>query len=626
MRSVILRLICLGGAALLVSLILTPLVRELNRRLGMIDKPDPRRINKVPIPRGGGVALSLSVAVVYSLYLWLFADGAVSGYGAGGYPALLTLGSAIVALGFADDKWSLSPKAKLLGQALVAFGAWAWAGVGFVHVFPSIPIWLDCLVTVFWFLGAINAFNLIDGLDGLAAGLALIATVGMAGALVFTGSTEMICFHATLVGALLGFLRYNYNPASVFLGDSGSMFLGYILAILPLHFNTAGSFFVSVGVPLLAMGVPIFDTSLAILRRSIRHLLVKYGKSAAGNDKVMTADTDHLHHRILRASGLNQRRAAWTLYGIACLLVLLAMGNIIFSSKRAGLWLVGLTIVAFIVARNFARIELYDAANLLGNLAHDRSFRQRRRFMRLAVPIYIIGDLVVLLVTFNLVYWITMKPVAHTDLTVAFPIRVVSTLGALVIFRTYVTVWSRAVISNYFRLLVATLLGAVAGTVGVYFAPGVSPYKIRVSLPLFALLPFCGFVAIRFLRPLIRDVFYALDCGRLAMRKDVSRILVYGAGLRYAAFRRELVRSASVNRRIIVGLLDDDISMRGHYIGGIQIRGTINDAPSVINALNVDAVVIACDVTEKWLKIVMEILRPTGVRVTHFKFGEEEIR
>ena len=626
MKLVILRMIGLGLVSLVVSLILTPLVREFNRRLGMVDKPDPRRINKVPIPRGGGVAVFLSVILVYSLFLYFFGDQLLTPKRLAVYPSFLTLGTAIVALGYADDKWSLPPVAKLVGQIAVAFGAWVWCGVGFTHVFPAIPPWLDCIVTVCWFVGAINAFNLIDGLDGLASGLAMIAVIGMAGALVFTGSTGMIYFHIVLFGALMGFLRYNYNPASVFLGDSGSMFLGFVLAILPLHFNTTQSFFVSVGVPLLAMGVPIFDTALAILRRSIRHFLVKRGDSAAGNDKVMTADTDHLHHRILRASGLNQRKAAWVLYGIACFLVLFALSNIAFTSRRAGLWLIGLTVAAIIIGRNFARIELYDAAHLLGDMAHDRNFQNRRKYQRLAVPIMIVADLMIMVLSYFAVCWIIRKPITRIDLTVAIPIRVFSTFVSLVCFRAYVTIWGRAVISNYFRLFLASVFGAIVGTVGVYYAPGLQIYKLRALLPLYVVLPFAGFVAIRLFRPFLRDLFYSLDCSRLVARKDVSRILVYGAGLRYAAFRRELVRTTAGNRRIIVGIIDDDILLRGHYVGGIQIKGPLVEAPDIINATNADAVVIACDLDEAWLKVVMETLRPTGVRVTHFKFGEEEVK
>ena len=165
MKLTILRLLGLGFGGLLLSLIFTPIVRGVNRRLGMVDQPDARRINKIPIPRGGGVAIYLSVVIAYSLFLRLYGGSLMTPDRVSGFLPLVVLGSAIVALGYADDKWSLSPKLKLLGQAVVAFGAWAWAGVGFTHVFPSVPPWLDCVMTMFWFLGAINAFNLIDGVQ-----------------------------------------------------------------------------------------------------------------------------------------------------------------------------------------------------------------------------------------------------------------------------------------------------------------------------------------------------------------------------------------------------------------------------------------------------------------------------
>ena len=141
----------------------------------------------------------------------------------------------------------------------------------------------------------------------------------------------------------------------------------------------------------------------------------------------------------------------------------------------------------------------------------------------------------------------------------------------------------------------------------------------------YAMLSSAALTTIRVFRGFVRDLFYALDCSRLRNRKDVSRILVYGAGLRYKTFRRELVRTTSANDRMIVGILDDDIYLKGKYIGGIRIYGTINDAREVINALNVDAVVIACVVSDEWMKVVREILAPTGVKITQFSFSETPV-
>jgi FlaA1/EpsC-like NDP-sugar epimerase len=126
-------------------------------------------------------------------------------------------------------------------------------------------------------------------------------------------------------------------------------------------------------------------------------------------------------------------------------------------------------------------------------------------------------------------------------------------------------------------------------------------------------------------RNIFRDMFYAIDCSRLVVRKDVSRVLVYGAGLRYRAFRRELVRSASANNRIIVGLLDDDVLLHGKYIGDVQVLGSIADASDIINRVNADAVVVACDLPDDRLRAVCALLAPTGVRVTTFTLGEKKI-
>ena len=266
--------------ALLLTLILTPIVRELNRWLGMVDKPDPRRINTVPIPRGGGLALLLGVSISYSVFLLVTGRPGFYGVSNAVFWKMSVLSFSIAFLGLADDKISLPPKLKLLGQVVCAFLVWRWAGLGFNDLWPALPRWIDCILTVFWITGAVNAFNLIDGLDGLASGIAFIATLGMAGGVFFVREPPTTLFYLAFAGGLLGFLRYNYHPASIFLGDCGSMYIGFVLATLPLSSHVPNSFLVSVGVPLLAMGVPIFDTALAILRRLIRRLIA--GTPSAG--------------------------------------------------------------------------------------------------------------------------------------------------------------------------------------------------------------------------------------------------------------------------------------------------------------------------------------------------------
>ena len=612
-------------APLVVTLLATPVVRELNRRLGMVDKPDPRRINKVPIPRGGGVALVFGVLVPYLAFHLVTGRPWIQGLSDPQAYALSALAVAIALLGFADDRFSLPPKAKLLGQVVVAVLVWAWAGLGFRVLWPALPVGLDCLLTVFWIVGAVNAFNLIDGLDGLASGLALIAVVGMAGALFFMRNPQATLFYFALAGGLLGFLRYNYHPASVFLGDAGSMFLGFTVSTLPLASQVPNSFLVSVGVPLLAMGVPIFDTALAILRRSVRHLLARRlpGTDAKAGE-VMTADADHLHHRILRAAGLNQRKAAWILYVCAASLVVTGLVAMLLKSHAAGLWLAALAVSAVVIFKD-AKIELFDAGSLLNAVAHASDRQSRRRFAVLSVPFYVFFDLFALVAVFFVCAWALRMPLDLHAIRAHLSVRVFSTFAFLVFFRAYRTAWSRALPSNYVRLFLACAFGSVAGSVFVYYWPSLSIFQLKAMTLAYAVVAFTALLVLRAFRGLVRDVFYAVDCSRLVARQDVSRILVYGAGLRYQAFRRELVRTTAANDRIIVGLLDDNVYLKGRYIGGIRVCGTINDAPSVVNALNVDAVVVACRVSDDWLKVVREILRPTGVKLTLFSVSETPV-
>ena len=142
--------------------------------------------------------------------------------------------------------------------------------------------------------------------------------------------------------------------------------------------------------------------------------------------------------------------------------------------------------------------------------------------------------------------------------------------------------------------------------------------KIRAVTFVYAVASFVALLVVRSARGLVRDLFYAIDCSRLKGRDDVSRILVYGSGLRYRAFRRELVRTTAANDRMIVGLIDDDVFLRGRFIGGIKVLGTINEAERIIAETKADAVVIACEFSDEWLNVVKQILAPTGVRVSRF--------
>jgi hypothetical protein len=403
------------------------------------------------------------------------------------------------------------------------------------------------------------------------------------------------------------------------------MFIGFTLSTLPLASQEPKSFMVSVGMPLLAMGVPIFDTALAILRRLIRKLLNR----RTGEGGVMSADKDHVHHRIFRAVGLNQRRAAWVLYAIAASSVAVGLAGMYLDTRAGGLWLLALAIACVVVFRDLARIELFEAGRLLDATVHTEDVRSRRRMERLAVALYLIFDIAALVVAALVSMRLSHIRLELATVRVLLIASVFCIFVSLVFFKTYVTVWSRAMVADYMKLMLACVLGTVLAVVAIYYCPigafaGSGTFSVFAAYPLlFAFLSYVSLLGVRFIRPIVRETVFGVACRRLVSTGGVSRVLVYGSGLRYRSFRRELVRSLAVNNRVVVGLLDDNILLHGKYIGGVKVVGGISNAAKAIRELKADAVVIACEMPEKKEKIVSDLLAHADVKVTRFGFFEK---
>ena len=302
--------------AAVISLLLTPLARRLALRFEVVDRPDPRRVNRLPIPRGGGVAAAASFIVVGVAVVAV--DGAVFPVGrAGGLTtidviALLGGGALAAFLGALDDYFDLRARWQFLAQLLLAFVV-VGLGIGvdvIANPFGPGVIRLEgvfeAAFTILWVLGMINSINFIDGLDGLSSGVSIIAAVAL-GLISLTVSIDqpqvaVMCF--AFAGALFGFLRWNFHPATVFAGTSGVFFFGFTLALLSI-LGTA-----KVAVALLVLGVPIIDTFWIIVRRLVS------GRSP------FSPDRGHIHHRLLDL-GLSHRQTVLLIYGICILLAVL---------------------------------------------------------------------------------------------------------------------------------------------------------------------------------------------------------------------------------------------------------------------------------------------------------------
>lgn len=302
--------LALGGFA--ATVVLTPLVIRLARRFGAVDQGGYRKINGRSVPRMGGLAVAFPFLILCFLAILhparFFDTLAIH---QNDFLVLLVGGGAIVALGMMDDILSLRAKWKFLYQIAVALlVVVAGKGVTALHLPGLGSIRLDPItggaLTVFWIVGVINAFNLIDGLDGLASGLGAIAALGLGVIAAINGQPFALALSLGLAGSLGGFLVFNFNPAKVFLGDTGSLFLGYVMAMLALMSGSRANGAMMLA-PALVLGVPIFDTVTSMARRVLR------GRSPFQGDRA------HTHHRLLDDYGFTQRQSVLILYGVAFL-------------------------------------------------------------------------------------------------------------------------------------------------------------------------------------------------------------------------------------------------------------------------------------------------------------------
>ena len=600
-----------------VSLILTPLSRTLVRKLGMVDQPSERRINKTPIPRGGG----LSVFIAFHLALAVFAllDGPISAaFSASWQWSFLTGSLMLTALGFVDDKFGVKPLFKLAGQVAVASFLF-FAGIRINGILVAFPGWLDYAATVFWIVGAVNAFNLIDGMDGLATGLTFIASIGLAGSLLFTGSLDNIIPYAALAGACLGFLRYNFHPATVFLGDTGSMFLGLCVATLPLVSGSRLELLPALGVPLLAMGIPIFDTLLAIWRRTIRaHLLVPTGMAATGRERVrvMQPDKEHLHHRLLRHTP-DQRTAAWVFYGISAALVVVGLLGMLLKKRAPGIFLIAFIVAVSVIVKHLAQVELWDTGRLLSN---------RRITIRkgLVTPLYILLDLLTLVLMWLLAQWVLHEAIPKGQFIRHMPLQVMSVLLFLVLTRTYRRVWRRAQFSDFSLLLVSVLFGVAtgAGLFTIVYGEGEDGLRFSLVYAAFCLLPLMG---LRLAVESLQGIMQTLKRHVLLQNEKVTRLLIYGAGIRFRNYMREQIPRLAVADSVIIGIIDDDLLFSGRVIYGYDVLGGLDDIPAICNKHKVNRIVITCVLPPERQAALLRMAREHGFDVSLWVNEERKV-
>lgn len=323
--------------AAIVALITTPVVRSLAFKVGAVDVPkDSRRMHKRPIPRMGGLAIFFGF--ILSVLIFLPLDDQLRG---------MLLGSVIIViLGIFDDIYALPAKPKFLIQIISALVAVMMGNrvyfLSNINIFSSEPYWelgwLSIPFSVFWIVGITNAVNLIDGLDGLACGVSTISSTTLLVIALTVAEPEVAILMAALAGSCLGFLPYNLNPAKIFMGDTGSTFLGFILATVSIQGLFKFYTIISFAVPFLMLGLPIFDTCFAILRR------------LAKGQSPMAPDRGHIHHRLIDM-GFSQKQTVAVLYVVSAILGLSAVVLTTNGTVKAMLFLMSMCLAGAVAAK-----------------------------------------------------------------------------------------------------------------------------------------------------------------------------------------------------------------------------------------------------------------------------------
>lgn len=550
--------------AFVLSVILTYAVRELARRIGFIAKPKADRWHKRPTALMGGVAIFLTTIVVAPLFVPLTNETLV-----------ILCGSAVLFFfGLIDDILNIKPYQKLFGQLI---GAAVIVSNGLHLNWTGIES-LDILITLFWLIGITNAINLLDNMDGLSAGISTIAAATLAAVLYMSGQTEVLPLVLVFIGSLLGFLVFNFNPASIFMGDSGSLFIGFFLASTVLLSQGGGqsrSLISVLAIPVLTLFIPIFDTTFVTILRKV------WGRKASQGGR------DHTSHRLV-ALGLSERSAVLMLYGLAVsagALALLVSGmRLDRSLALIGVFITGLTILGVYLGQ----VKVYDEKDaekvrqkaiftFLVNVSH------KRRIFEIFLDIFLITF------SYYAAYTLLFDSLERQNTWEIFikslPILVVLKLFAFLFVGVYRGIWRYTSVNDLLT-----------------FAKGVGIGSVLSLLAILLLYRFDGFSRAVFILDAVL-LFLALAGSRMAFRlfrqllpnqqtTEGRRVLIFGAGDGGELTLRELQNNPELNYTPI-GFVDDDPNKKGKVIRGLRVLGGNGSLPAICRQHNVEVILLS---------------------------------
>jgi UDP-GlcNAc:undecaprenyl-phosphate/decaprenyl-phosphate GlcNAc-1-phosphate transferase len=551
------------AASFCLALVLTPLVRACARRFGFVAVPKTDRWHKNPTAMLGGTAIWLSVVIT------MLAFGLRTPYST----HILLASSFLFLVGLVDDILHIKPYQKLIGQilgsAFVVYYGLSLPWTGFVV--------LNMALAIFWLIGITNAINLLDNMDGLASGIAIIAAGFLALSFISTGQYSEALTLLIFAAALVGFLIYNSNPASIFMGDCGSMFVGFFLASSALM-NVGGgrsrSFLPVLAVPILVLFIPIFDTTFVTVLRKLS------GRAASQGGR------DHTSHRLV-ALGMSERNAVLMLYGFAALAGLLA---IVVQRARLDISLAaiaGFTILLTLVGVYLAGVKVYDESE------EEMALKEKPLYAFLVDVSYKrrIFEVLLDVVLITLVYWsayaINFPPAdpAWNLFIRTLPVLVFIKMSVFLFVGVYRGLWRYTSMNDLIVFAKAIVLSSVASVLLLLFAFRFQGFS-RTVFVTDAVLMFLFLAGSRLAFRLFRQLVPAVG------KHNGRRVLIYGAGDGGELLLRELRNNRELQLSP-VGFLDDDPAKSGKVIHGLRVFGGNGDLGSVCSQHEIDEVVIS---------------------------------
>lgn len=592
-----LSLVAVAASAIL-ALAATPIVRAFARRVGMIAKPKSDRWHKKPTAMLGGVAIWLSVVIGYFVFVPPRPYGWV----------ILGASTFLFLVGLADDLLNTKPYQKLIGQVM---------GSAFVIYYGLSLPWtrsssLNVALTIFWLIGITNAVNLLDNMDGLAPGIAAIASSFLAISFISTGHTTDALMLMIFAGALLGFLVYNSNPASIFMGDSGSMFVGFFMASSALVNLTGGrsrSLVPVLAVPILILFIPIFDTTFVTILRKVS------GRAASRGGR------DHTSHRLV-ALGMSERRAVWMLYGFAALAGVLAL---LVQSVKLDVSLAaiaGFTVLLTLLGVYLAGVKVYDETEEALALK-DKSLyaflidvSYKRRIFEVLL------DLILIILSYWSAYALKFGAFSGSNAWKLFlrtlPVLVFVKMAGFLVMGVYRGIWRYTGLDNLIVFAKAVVLSSVLSVLVILFAFRFEGFS-RTIFIIDGLLMFLFLAGSRMAFRLFRQVLPVSGSG------EGRRVLIYGAGDAGELVLRELLNNRAL-KYSPVGFLDDDPAKNGKVIHGLKVYGGNGDLNSVCRQHDVNEVLISIStMPEGRLQEILGFCRTHDISVKRMRIAIEDL-